>query len=189
MKLQSSKVKHIRLYHSFLFGNISAVGLAILLSACDARQQISLCFCLRALRHMLCFLMYIEEPTFRSPISKDLSQNVKGKYQDIAGEVEILKSLPTNVASDESETTHEHATAFETRKIEDEKDITEESQSAKHSPPTKQVSSLKNVRFKDDVQRGEEKQKRPESLPKQLSHSDGKVSDCFPVKPSKLYRV
>lgn len=127
--------------------------------------------------------MYIEEPTVRSPVSKDLSQNVKGKYQDIAGEVEILKSLPTNVASDESETTHEP------RKIEDEKDITEETQSAKHSPPTKQVSSPKNVRFKDDVQRGEEKQKRPESLPKQLSHSDGKVSDCFPVKPSKLYRM
>lgn len=118
----------------------------------------------------------------RSPTTKDLSPNVEGKNQDIPDETEMFKSPPKTFISDESETTHEHAAAFETRKTENENDTREETLDTKHSPPTKQVSSSKNVRFKDDVQRGEENKERPESLPKQLSHSDGKVGDPFPIK-------
>ena len=120
-------------------------------------------------------------PTTGSPTTKDLSPDVEGKNQDIPGETEMLKYPPKNVISDESKTTHEHAAAFETRKIKNGNEIKEKTLDTKHSPPTKQVSSSKNVRFKDDVQKGEENKKRPESLPKQLSHSDGKVSESFPI--------
>ena len=93
----------------------------------------------------------------------------------------MLKSPPKNVISDENEIIHEHTAAFDTRKIENGNELREKTLDTKHSPPTKQVSSSKNVRFKDDVQWREENRKRPESLPKQLSHSDGKVSDSIPI--------
>ena len=120
----------------------------------------------------------------RSP-AVDVPQNFEQKDQrDAFNKDEELNTSPKNVhdqlskcASPETQTAVQHSGAIEKRGIEkitvsecteSIQDVTKE-----YSPPTKLVSSSKSVRFKVDEL---EEATQPETSPKQLSHSDGKVS-------------
>ncbi|CAB3981140.1 centromere J-like [Paramuricea clavata] len=125
--------------------------------------------------------LHNEMPTKRSPATH-VPQNIEQKLNEITlNEDEKIYSAPKNVSSPETKTALEHAGTIEMRGIEkiDEDDSAENKRdkTREYSPPTKQVSSSRSVRFKDDAH--EEEEKRPETLPKQL-HSDGKRETINP---------
>jgi hypothetical protein len=133
--------------------------------------------------------------TKRSP-KAGVPKNVEKKNEDSLDKDEELNTSPKIVrhqsskcASPEMQNTAQHSGATEKRGVEkitasecteNSRDVTRD-----YSPPTKQTSSSKSVRFKDDQK---EDERRPETLHKQLSHSDGKVSEEVMIEECILGR-
>ncbi len=115
-------------------------------------------------------------PTCTSPTT-NVPKNVEQKNEDILNEDEQLNTAPENILSPEEKTIVQQPGTIEKRGIENtiRSDSTTNKRGDKtreYSPPTKQASSSKSVRFKGDMQ---EDEKRHEALSKQLSHGEGKV--------------
>ena len=118
---------------------------------------------------------FTEMKSKKSP-TINVPRKVEQEVEDFSDKDEIINTATKNVSPSERKNTFTNVVSNETQEVKkiskNDSVVNTQGKAMRHSPPTKQVNSPKNVRFKDDVL---EETKLQETLPKQFSHSDGKV--------------